>query len=170
MTDQNRAPQPHLIADVLPRGAAVILRDYRHKARAALATQLKSICATRGIFLLVGADPALAEDIGADGVHFPTWHEGPRNAPRGMIITASCHSAADLGDDQTAGVDAVLLSPAFATVSHPGAAALGGDGFRKLAAMSPRPVFALGGVNENNARQLSGANVAGIAAIGAFLI
>ncbi len=134
-----------------------------------LAMQLKLICAARGVFLLVGADPALAEDIGADGVHFPSWYEGARNIPHGKLKTASCHTAADLSGANAAGVDAVLLSPAFPTASHPGATSLGADRFRKLAAISPKPVLALGGVNENNAEQLGGANVAGLAAIGAFL-
>lgn len=170
LTDQNRAPQVLQIVDALPRGAAVILRDYQHEGRARLAAQMKSICAARGIFLLVSADLALAEDIGADGVHFPSWYEGARNVPPGMITTASCHSVADLSCVKAANIDMVLLSPAFPTASHRGAPALGADNFRKLALKSPRPVLALGGVNQNNADQLAGANVAGIAAIGAFLI
>jgi len=170
LTDQKRAPQAQQIAGALPRGAAVILRDYGHKRRAKLAAQLKSICAARGLFLLIGADLALAEDIGADGVHFPSWYEGARNVPPGTIKTAACHSAADLNGIKTEDIDVVLLSPAFPTASHLGAPALGADNFRRLASLSPRPVLALGGVNENNAEQLSGANVAGIAAIGAFLI
>jgi thiamine-phosphate pyrophosphorylase len=170
LTDQKRAPQAQQIAGILPRGAAVILRDYRHKDRATLAAQLKSICAPRGVFLLIGADLALAEDIDADGVHFPSWYDGARNVPPRTIRTAACHSAADLNGVKAEDIDVVLLSPAFPTSSHLGAPALGADNFRKLAAISPKPVLALGGVTENNAGQLSGANVAGIAAIGAFLL
>lgn len=169
LTDQKRAPQAQQIAAVLPRGAAVIFRDYQHTDRAKLAAQLKSICAARGVFLLIGADLALAKDIAADGVHFPSWYKGDRNVLPGAIKTTSCHSAADLNGVKVADIDIVLLSPALPTASHPGAPALGADKFRKLASKSPRPVLALGGINESNAEQLAGANVAGIAAIGAFL-
>jgi thiamine-phosphate pyrophosphorylase len=170
LTDQKRAPQALEIAGALPRGAAVILRDYRHKNRSTLAARLKSICAQRGVFLLIGADLALAEHIAADGVHFPSWYDGARNVPPGAIKTTACHNAADIGGVNEEEIDVVLLSPAFPTASHLGAPALGVENFRKLASKSPRQVLALGGVNENNADQLGGANVAGIAAIGAFLI
>ena len=157
------------MVSALPRGAAVILRDYESKDRAAQAAQLHSICAARGVFLLIGADPALAEEIGADGVHFPAWFKGPLRAPPGAIKTISCHSAAEIRRLAKNEIDAVLLSPAFPTASHPDATALGAVKFRQLAASSPAPVLALGGVDEANASQLAGANVAGIAAIGAFL-
>lgn len=169
LTDQKRAPQPQLIARALPPGAAMILRDYEHKDRAALAVELKSICAERGLFLLIGADSDLAEEIGADGHHAPAWYNGPQAAFPHAINTTSCHDAAALSGATAAGFDVIFLSPAFPTASHPGKAALGANNFRKLAAMSPAPVLALGGVTEENAHQLAGANVAGLAAIGAFL-
>ncbi len=169
LTDEDRAPQPHLIARALPRGAAVILRDYRHKDRTSLAAQLKSVCDACGLFLLVGADPDLGKKIGADGQHFPTWYDGPYDEMPGGITTASCHNAADLKSIAALGVHAVLLSPVFPSSSHPGTPSLGADKFLKLAATAPAPVIALGGVTENNAQQLTGPNIAGIAAIGAFL-
>ena len=50
--------------------------------------------------------------------------------------------------------DAVLLSPVFATRSHPGGARLGPLRFRLLAAKSRAPVIALGGMNHHTARRL----------------
>ena len=169
LTDNDRAPEPWLIACALPRGSAVILRDYEREDRAALAARLKAACVKSGVLLLVGADVALAEHVAADGVHFPAWHSGPYGIFPGAIRTASCHSAADLERAGMSGIDVALLSPAFKTASHPGGAALGAKVFRSLAAASPTPVLALGGVTENNAQYLAGANVAGVAAIGAFL-
>jgi thiamine-phosphate pyrophosphorylase len=48
----------------------------------------------------------------------------------------------------------VLLSPVFATRSHPGAATLGPVRFRLLAARSLVPVIALGGMDTRRARRL----------------
>ena len=86
-----------------------------------------------------------------------------------MIVTASCHDATELRQAYDRGADLALLSPAFATASHPGDPALDAARFCELAAAAPLPVLALGGVDEINARLLSGPNVAGIAGIGAFL-
>lgn len=168
LTDAARAPEPVLIARVLPRGSAVILRDYQMAKRAALAAQLKSVCEARGLFLLIGADPGLAERIGADGVHAPRWW-APRETPPDMLLTAACHDAASLARAAAIGATAALLSPVFATASHPGTDGLGADAFRALAANASLPVLALGGVDETNAHHLAGPNVAGLAAIGAFL-
>ncbi|MEZ5893543.1 MAG: thiamine phosphate synthase [Parvularculaceae bacterium] len=169
MTDAARAPDPLLIARVMHAGGAIVLRDYRHPKRAALAAQLQSICARRGLKLIVGADIALAQTLGAAGVHLPRWFSPTTPIPKGMIVTASCHDAAELDEAKEKGAQAAFLSPAFATQSHPDARALGAARFKQLAAASPLPVIALGGADEANAPQLCGPNVAGLAAIGAFL-
>lgn len=167
LTDRARAPQPEIIIDALPPGAAVILRDYEAPDRTALAQRLKALCTTRGVLFLVGADLALAQAIGADGVHFPSW-ANIRPAP-GMIVTAACHSARELEKAAAAGAQLALLSPVFATQSHPGEQTLGAARFKSIARASPLPVLALGGVDETNAGRLAGRNVAGLAAISAFL-
>ncbi len=169
MSDRHRAPHPELIARVLPAGSAIILRDYRLPKRRALARRLKAICAARGVKLLVGADLALAIDIQADGVHYPRWRAPDAPAPNGMIVTTSAHNAQELLRADLWGADLAFLSPAFPSASHANAQGLGPATFRTLAARSPLPVLALGGVTEVNAAALAGPNVAGLAAIGAFL-
>ncbi len=169
LTDAKRARHPLLIARVLPKGAAIILRDYARPDRAAFAAQLKSVCAQRGVKLIIGADVELADRIGADGVHMPKWFTPSGPIPQNFIVTASCHDARGLARASAIGAHLALLSPVFSTASHPGKAGLGVERFRAIAAAASLPVLALGGVDEINAVQLAGPNVAGIAAIGAFL-
>lgn len=169
LTDAARAQHPLLVARVLPKGAAVILRDYDMPRRASLAAQLKSVCMGRGLKLIVGGDIELAQAIGADGVHCPRWFSPSAPLPDGMIVTVSAHKASELQRAKSMNSDLALLSPAFPTRSHIQAGGLGADCFRRLATTSPVPVLALGGVDENNAGKLAGANVAGLAAIGALL-
>ncbi len=169
MTDAGRAPHPLLVARALPEGSAVILRDYAMKGRAGLAAQLKSVCERRGVKLIIGADIGLAQRIGADGVHLPRWFSPSAPLPDGLIVTASAHSADELGRAKERGAALALLSPAFPTGSHRGAGSLGAAAFKRLAAAAPIPVLALGGADEKNAGALAGPNVAGLAAIGAFL-
>ena len=62
-----------------------------------------------------------------------------------------------------------VLAPVFATQSHPKAKTLSVNGFEAIAARAGIPVYALGGVTADNARQLAATNAAGIALIGGWL-
>lgn len=171
MTDRRRVACPELVARALPRGTTIIYRDYDDPRRAAVGARLGSIARARGLFFLVGGDPDLAHRLGADGVHLRTvdlCRPDPVAFGHRLVISAACHSATDLARAAAIGATIAVLSPVFATSSHPCAVPLGPEGFRRLAAAAALPVLALGGVNETNARQLSGRNVRGIAAIGAF--
>jgi thiamine-phosphate pyrophosphorylase len=181
MTDRRRIPNPEPVLRALPKGAAVIFRDYDEPGREAVARRYLSICRRRGAFFLVAGDAELAENIGADGVHWPSGgNRGPaigRRVRRSrfpisdsrFLISAACHNAAQLAAAAARGASLALLSPVFPTQSHPGTEHLGAARFKALAAASPVPVLALGGVEAGNAHLLAGKHVAGFAAIGAFV-
>lgn len=163
----------------MPQGAAVVYRDYDDPRREAIARRYASICRARSVFFLVAGDVDLAKACEADGVHLPARAFGnlePKRSRRPVspspvpgLVTAACHSADELGLAQRIGADLAFLSPVFATISHPDTEHLGPARFKEIAAASPLPVLALGGVDETSARLLAGKNVAGFGAIGAFL-
>lgn len=169
LTDRRRIADPEPILRALPKGAAVIYRDYEDPGRASVAGRYASICKGRGVLFLVGGDMALARKVGADGVHYPSRLNARIRPAAGLIVTAACHDAEDLTLAHARGADLALLSPAFATASHPDTDHLGPARFRALAGASLLPVLGLGGVTAENAATLAGRNVAGLAAIGAFL-
>lgn len=115
--------------------------------------------------LLIANDPVLAREIGADGLHLAERDAGHLQ-PFGFT-TAAAHSLAAIRRAELAGADAVLLSPVFPTASHPGGTVLGLQRARALAAATPLPVFAMGGVTPANSILL-GPHFDGFAAIGAF--
>ncbi|MBT8471193.1 MAG: thiamine phosphate synthase [Marinicaulis sp.] len=166
-TDASRDASPERVAKAMEPGGAVILRDYRAPNREALAKRLQTICAARRLYFLVGDDIALARRIEADGVHFPSW-ASQTNAPPGLITSAACHSPRDMERAAARGINCCFLSPVFRTESHVGEKTLGPGKFRRFAAEATTPVLALGGVDEKNALSLTGPNVAGFGAIGAF--
>lgn len=175
MTDARRLPDPRAAIRRLPRGGAVILRHYESPDRAALARNLAGLCRQRGIRLLIAGDWRLAAAVGAGGVHLPegmarrgrlAWGGGVK--PAGFMVTAAAHSPAALWRAARAGADAALLSPVFATASHPGAAGIGVLRFAGWCRSAPLPVYALGGVSPRTARRLTGSGAAGLAAIGAL--
>jgi thiamine-phosphate pyrophosphorylase len=164
MTDDRKADWAGA-ARRLPRGSVVVVRGKGRQQRTALAEQLLGLAT-----LLIADDPALAADIGADGLHLPEarMHEAAHWRARfpDWIITSSAHSLKALM--RAHHLDAVFLSPVFATASHKTAHPLTPVRAAFIAALSPVPVYALGGVTAHNAALLAPA-FSGIAGIGLFL-
>jgi len=169
MTDERIATADLLRAAArLPRGSAIILRHYtlEPKERRALFDQLKAIARQRRCLILLAGDPAEALAWGADGHHGRTPSAARYNhASRRWLHSAPAHNIAELAAAWEAGADAALLSPLFATRSHPGGASLGPAGFAALARRAPLPVIALGGVHPRHARLVRRLGAAGYAAI-----
>ena len=171
ITDAQRLPDQAGAAELLPSGSAVLLRDYDMVARDALAYRLAEVARRRGLKLLIAGDAALAIRVGAAGIHLPEARAGEARRwrhRRHWLITVAVHSRQALRQAAMCGADAALLSPVFATASHPDERPLGLEGFNLLAAQAGLPVYALGGINANNAARLLSGRAVGIAAITAF--
>ena len=130
------------------------------------------ICRDAGALLLLNhpALPAAATAPVGDGVH---WNSAvlmaQRARPRGAgLVTAACHTPAQLQAARRLGVDAATLSPVQATLSHPGAPALGWVAFATLAATSGVPLYALGGVTPGDLAHARAHGAYGVAGIRAF--
>lgn len=167
-TDPERTPDPVAVAKRLPRGTAVVYRHFGADDRAAIARRLREVCRSRGLVLLIAADPGLAQRVGADGVH---WPEKRLQAPRELavgLVTASAHSATGLARAARFGADVCVLAPVFPTRSASGRRALGLFRASQIARAAPLPVIALGGVNADTAPRLVGRGFAGLAAVDAF--
>jgi thiamine-phosphate pyrophosphorylase len=173
VTDETRLPDPGAAVAALPRASAVVFRHYGDPGRKSLARRLARLCRRRGLLFLVAADAALAQTLGARGLHVSEQAaRGPaylrRRWRRGLTVTASAHGRAGVIRAARLGADAVLLGPVFATASHPGREPLGPVRFGLIARASPLPVYALGGMTETTARRLTGLGAAGVAALGAL--
>jgi thiamine-phosphate pyrophosphorylase len=151
-------------ASRLPHGSIVVVRARDTKKRAVLAQSLS------GHTLLIADDPRLAARTGAAGLHLPEARMKESVHWRARfphwIITSSAHSLRALMHARD--LDAVFLSPVFATASHKGAAPLHPARAAMIAAHAPVPVYALGGITARNAALL-GPAFSGIAAIGSLL-
>ena len=138
----------------LPRGSGFIFRHFHlpPAQRRARFLALRRIARGRDHVVVLGGSRAAARLWGADLAY----------GPGGDLVPV--HSLRELARARKPA--ALLLSPAFATRSHPGAAPLGPLRFRLLAARAQAPVIALGGMNPRTARRL---NWPRWAAIDAFL-
>ena len=138
----------------LPRGSGFVYRHYHlgDPERFERFGALRRIARSRG-HLVVLADSALtAREWGADGIYGAPRTLYPRHCD--LLRIATAHDLSEIAQANLLGADAVMLSPAFATRSHPGAPSLGPARFRLLAGRSEAPVIALGGMDERNARRL----------------
>jgi thiamine-phosphate pyrophosphorylase len=166
LTDPIRTPDPVQSAARLPRGSAVIYRHFGAADRRSVARALARICHARGLPLLISADPSLAREVGANGVHWPERLIG--KAERFGLTTAAAHGLQGLAAARQAGLDACLLAPIFPTDSASGNNPLGLFHASQLARASGMNVIALGGINASNAARLRGRGFAGIAAVDAL--
>lgn len=120
-------------------------------ARTAFARAVLTRARAYGARVLLNTDIAAAISLGADGVHLNSAQLRTLAArPAVDYCAASCHDAEDLQRAVAFGCDFAVLSPVLATASHPGAAILGWDRFERLAADSPIPVYALGGMQPDS--------------------
>ncbi|CAL1690210.1 Thiamine-phosphate synthase [Brevundimonas subvibrioides] len=165
-TDPVRTPRPWETAARMPQGSGIVYRAFGAADARDTADRLRAITATRGISLLIGMDGALAEAVGADGLHLPERALSAAYALSGRrpdwILTGAVHSveAARTARD----LDAVVLSPIYPAGGASSArAALGLEALSEAARM--RSVIALGGVTAGNVADLLDTGAAGVAAV-----
>lgn len=121
------------------------------EALEAFAREVTRLAHRAGAKVLVNADVALATRAGADGVHLPARALMDLQArPELPLCAASCHDARELAHAQTLGLDFAVLSPVLPTLSHPEATPLGWEGFTALCAANTLPVYALGGLRQDD--------------------
>ncbi|MBI5626916.1 MAG: Nudix family hydrolase [Nitrosomonadales bacterium] len=126
-------------------------KNYSRDGLRKLALKMLPLVRQHGARLLINADIELAQQIGAVGVHLTGAQLADfRHRPEVDWCGASCHNAEELRHAEVLGCDFALLGPVMPTLSHPGAAHLGWEGFAAIAAGSSIPVYALGGLTRDD--------------------
>lgn len=165
---------PDLLRQMRAAGIRLVqlrAKSLRPESFRRLAARAAEACASLGVDLLLNADPVLAQESGARGIHLDSRRlRTLRERPLGSNywVAASCHDIAELKMAEDLALDFAVLSPVCATASHPGATPLGWERFRALAAAVNMPVYALGGMNLDclpKARQNGARGIAGIRGI-----
>ncbi len=149
--------------------SAVQMRAHHLSERefCSLAEKMQILCGQLAVKLLLNMPPEQWGNSG-DGLHL-TSHQlrllQTRPIAEDVLLGASCHNREELELAQRMGVDYVLLSPVLPTTSHPQHVPLGWEVFAELAGQNSVPVFALGGVRQQDlsvARKNGAAGIAGI--------
>lgn len=120
-------------------------------------------------WMLHGTPHWLHEFPEAAGLHMP-WREAWRYSRRPVdsryLLAVSCHNAEEIQHAGRIKADFITLGPVKSTASHPGAAPLGCNEFRALAAHSPVVVYGLGGLGRDDRQAMTASGAQGVAGIG----
>ncbi|MXO91629.1 thiamine phosphate synthase [Pontixanthobacter aquaemixtae] len=137
----------------LPRGSGFIYRHYHlgPDERRARFAALQEIARKQGHLTVLSDTPVKAKQWKADGIYGAAGRM-PKGNDLLKLVTA--HDWKEIVAADRAGADGILLSPIFATRSHPGTKPLGPLRFRMLARKAKAPIIALGGMNAERARRL----------------
>ncbi len=163
-----------------PGALALQLREKDLPARELyeLALRLREICTRAGAPLIVNDRVDVAMASNADGVHLPFDSIGVSMARKLLgptrLIGVSSHSPPDVAGAAREGADFAVFGPIFDPLSKPATRpAWGASGLEAACRAGAIPVFALGGITPNRARDLftssnPTAQPAGVASIGAI--
>lgn len=173
-TDPARVSDPEAVAERLPQGAGVVFRAFGAADAVDRGLRLRAIADRRSLILLVGADEALAEAIGANGVHLP---ERTRDLTPGLrarqpdwLITIAAHDRDAVITASALGADALVVSPIFRSNSPSAGTPLGVEGLRELVAATATPIYALGGIRARTVAGLKNTGIVGLAAVEALAL
>jgi 8-oxo-dGTP diphosphatase len=109
---------------------------------------------------------AVPASRGADGVHFTAAELMKlKERPRGMLAAASCHTRAELERAMELQMDFVAAGAVKATTSHMDGPVLGWDGLAALIEGTSVPVYAIGGLGEEDIEPAWHAGAHGMAMI-----
>lgn len=162
------------LEQALARGERLIqfrVRGGEAESRHDLAATALARCHAKGARLMINGDAALAQRIGADGIHLTAAQlQDPPvlDGGSGGWVAAACHSPAELEAAAAIGVDFAVLSPVAATPSHPEADPLGWATFARWTAEATVPVYALGGMQPGDVGRAQAAGGQGVAGIRGF--
>lgn len=165
-----------VLKEVLSAGGitCVQLRE-KHAApeeKEVLAREAQALCAQAGIPFLIDDDVELALRIGADGVHIGQDDIPCAEARRALgdwaIIGVTAKTLEQAREAEAEGADYLGVGAVFPTSTKQDTWTTDHEVLRQICAAVSIPVVAIGGITADNARELAGTGIAGIAVVSAI--
>ena len=163
------------VAEAIEGGVTIVqLREKSLDADAFLreAVAVKAVCARYGVPLIINDDPEIARRSGADGVHVGQKDMNPAALRRllgeNCIIGVSASTVAEAKQAEADGADYLGCGAVFSTGTKTDTRPVGHTLLSQICSAVTVPVVAIGGISEENATQLRGSGIAGIAVVSAI--
>lgn len=137
-----------------------------------LAREAQALCAQAGIPFLIDDDVELALRIGADGVHIGQDDIPCAEARRALgdraIIGVTAKTLEQASKAEAEGADYLGVGAVFPTSTKQDTWTIDHEVLRQICAAVSIPVVVIGGITADNARELAGTGIAGIAVVSAI--
>lgn len=150
--DDDRPQDIEAVLPALPRRSGLILRS-----RGCLKPLKDRVQKTRPWRRHHSVFVTGTPDYHAHGIHVRE-KERPalplRRLRQRFLITVSCHSLSSVLRQNKRPVHGIVVSPVFATASHPGARPLGIYTLRKMMRVAKKPLIVMGGITPATRRRL----------------
>ena len=167
------------LTSALDRGVRLVqLRlkgdDLSSDVMRSLIQKSSALCTQARAKLLLNISKHHLRSLDISTIAFDGFHADSRmlnklsTRPEGALFSASCHNLDELHKARQLDADFVVLSPVKQTASHPETEPLGWQQFSGLVDSCTMPVYALGGVSEEDMKSAWLHGAQGIAAISAL--
>lgn len=149
------------------------LKEFDTQAMIEVGRALKEVLAGTGVPLIVNDDAQAAVALDAEGLHIGQGDMSPAAARQligpGRILGLSVSTEREVAVVDTGVIDYLGVGPVFATATKPGhPEPIGFAGLGKVAAASPLPVVAIGGIKAEHVAAALRAGAQGVAVVSAI--
>ena len=147
----------------------IIYRNYKTPPNEDIVKETLHVCKKVGKKLFLSNNIRLAFKLKLDGVYIPSFNKSknlPFRAKNNFRVLGSAHNLKEIKIKEKQGVDTIFIAPIFETVKS--TKYLGIKKFNLLSRLTNKKIVALGGINENNIRNLKLLNCDGYAGITFF--
>jgi thiamine-phosphate pyrophosphorylase len=142
----------------------IVLRekDLSESEYESLAREVLKICKRHSMPLYCNTYFAVADRIGADGIHLPLNVALENEYPKQLCLGISTHSVSDALKAQALNADYITYGHVFATDCKKGLAPRGTAALREVCNAVKLPVYAIGGITVQNSDETINVGAAGI--------
>ena len=149
---------------------SVILRekDLSDSEYITLAEEVVKICHRYGKRCILHSHPDIVGVTGADGVHV-TMNDFRRMKNNGIFTGVSCHSVDEVREAERLGADYVIAGHIFQTDCKKNLAPRGIEFLNQICNAVEIPVYAIGGIDNNNIESVIKAGATGVCIMSGFM-
>ena len=146
----------------------IIYRNYNEKNNLNTIIKIKKYCKKKGYKFFLSNNTRLAINLDLDGAYIPSFNKDLNHLSfskkKDFLIIGSAHNNKEIKIKEKQGAEIIFLSSIFKINKN----YLGINKFKLLSNLTSKKVVALGGISNQNLKQLQLVNIYGFAGISYF--
>ena len=146
----------------------IIYRNYNEKSNLNTIIEIKQYCKKKGYKFFLSNNIKLAINLDLDGAYIPSFNKDLNHLSfskkKDFLIIGSAHNNKEIKIKEKQGAEIIFLSSIFKINKN----YLGINKFKLLSNLTSKKVVALGGISNQNLKQLQLVNIYGFAGISYF--